>query len=170
MRNAGARVYVSHGMERSGAVDTLVTRLVSRAGQLSLDEAADLYRAHATRILVSGSDAERRALARARRTARAHGREHEYENARRAAVRAWREALPGTGGPWLLVGQAIANAAGALVVQDSLDDEARQLLLGPWRQSIGSLVPVGPGQTEPSGTTSARIGAASGAEGRRPDR
>ena len=58
---------------------------------------------------------------------------------------AWRSSLPETRGPWLLVGEAIASAAGGLVVNDTLDDKAFQLLVGPWRQAIGTMTPVRPG-------------------------
>ena len=119
--------------------------LIERAGMLTIDEAADLYRAHANRILIQGSEAERLALARARRVASKAGRREHFEEARHAAARAWRHALPETQGPWLTVGAAIANAAGALIVEDILDEKPFQLLVGPWRQAIGMLTPVGPG-------------------------
>jgi hypothetical protein len=122
-----------------------VDRLVQRAAELTLDEAADLYRAYAAHILIQGSDAERRALAHARARAARSQRLAEYEHARHAAAAAWRSALPFTSGPWLAVGRAIANAAGALVVQGTLDERSYQVLYGPWRQAIGSLTPVGPG-------------------------
>ncbi|HEX7197462.1 MAG TPA: hypothetical protein VF364_11600 [Candidatus Limnocylindria bacterium] len=112
---------------------------------LTIDEAADMYQAHATRILLQGVGAERLALARARRAAIRSGRQDAYELARHAAATAWRHALPETQGPWLMVGAAIANAAGALVVEDVIDDKAFHLLVGPWEQALGSLVPVGPG-------------------------
>lgn len=120
-------------------------RIVSHAGSLSLDEAADLYRAYAARILIDGEAVERRALATARRAARGAGLLDEYESTRRAAIHAWRMALPEVRGPWLLVGRAIANAAGAAYIQSSLDRETYQTLAGPWRQAVGTLVPVGPG-------------------------
>ena len=120
-------------------------RLIQRAGMLTIDEAADLYRAHANRILIQGSEAERLAVARARRAARKADRLPQFEHARHAAARAWRNGLPETQGPWLTVGAAIANAAGALVVEDILDEKSFQLLIGPWRQAIGQLTPVGPG-------------------------
>lgn len=122
-----------------------VDRLVEHAGELTLDEAVDLYRAYAAHILIQGSDAERQALGRARAAAARTQRTDAYELARHAAASAWRAALPSTEGPWLAVGRAIANAAGALVVQGSLDERAYQLLYGPWRQAIGTLTPVGPG-------------------------
>ncbi|HEY8731859.1 MAG TPA: hypothetical protein VIN69_07770 [Candidatus Limnocylindria bacterium] len=40
----------------------------------------------------------------------------------------------------------MSNAAGALVVEDTLDDKPFQLLVGSWRQAIGMLTPVGPGR------------------------
>ena len=88
----------------------------------------------------------------AMRAALSTGRLAEYEQARRAAAAAWRGALPEVQGPWLVVGAAIANAAGALVLQDELDPKDLISLMGPWRQAIGTMVPVGPGQRsrEPS--------------------
>jgi len=112
---------------------------------LTIEEAADVYQAHAARILIQGVSAERLALARARRAAAKTGRQEAYEAARHAAASAWRHGLPQTQGPWLIVGAAIANAAGALVVEDVIDDKAFHLLVGPWQQAMGSLVPVGPG-------------------------
>ena len=132
-------------MGEYGPAGSGIYGLIERAGRLTIDEAADLYRAHANRILVQGSEAERLALARARRVASKAGRRTEFEAARHAAATAWRHALPEPQGPWLAVGAAIANAAGALVVEDILDDKPFQLLVGPWRQAIGMLVPVGPG-------------------------
>lgn len=87
-----------------------VDQLVQHAAELTLDEAADLYRAYAAHILIQGSDAERQALARARARAARSQRLDEYEHARHAAAAAWRTALPFTSGPWLAVGRAIANA------------------------------------------------------------
>ena len=132
-------------MGQYGPATFPVQRLIERAGRLTLDEAADVYQAHAARILIQGVAAERLALARARRVAAKSGRQVAYEAARRDAVTAWRHGLPQAQGPWLMVGAAIANAAGALVVEDEIDDKAFQLLLGPWEQAIGRLVPVGPG-------------------------
>ena len=111
-----------------------------------MDQAADIYLARATRLLVDGPAVERQVLTIARRTAVRTGRLPEYEAARHAAATAWRRALPEVQGPWLIVGSAIANAAGALVLQDVLDPKEVIALLGPWRQAIGSMVPVGPGQ------------------------
>jgi hypothetical protein len=132
-----------------GPSNILVHRLVERAGNLTIDDAADLYQAHAARLLIQGSAAERHAMRRARQVAVRVGRLREYEEARHAAVIAWRHALPETQGPWLLVGAAIANAAGALVIEDMLDDTSYQTLIGAWHQALGRLVPVGPG-LEPS--------------------
>ena len=89
--------------------------------------------------------AETRALARARRTAQVAGIAVEYEQTRHRAVTAWRRALPETQGPWLLVGRTISNAAGAVLLQGLLDDKVYQTLVGPWRQALGQLTPVGPG-------------------------
>jgi hypothetical protein len=132
-------------MGEYGPASSQVHSLIERVRQLTLEEAADLFDSHATRILLHGSDAERRALARARRAARVSSLEPEYLGARHDAATAWRQALPDGRGPWLLVGQAIANAAGALVVATALDEKEAQLLLGPWRQTMGTLEPVGPG-------------------------
>ena len=38
------------------------------------------------------------------------------------------------------------NASGALVLADELNRADFTALTGPWRQAIGTLVPVGPGQ------------------------
>ena len=129
-----------------GGTSTAVAHLIRRAGELTLDEAADIYHARATRLLIDGPAADRRALVNAKRTAVRMRRLAEYEGARHAAASAWRGALPEVHGPWLIVGAAIANAAGALVLHDVLDPKEIIALLGPWRQAIGSTVPVGPGQ------------------------
>ncbi len=136
---------VSTGMGEYGPTSSLVERLIQRARQLSIDEAADIYQAHATRFLVEGPAANQHALRDARRTAVRSGRLPEYERARRDAATAWRGALPETQGPWLMVGAAIANAAGALVLEDIVDKKIFQSLVGPWRQAVGTLMPVGPG-------------------------
>ena len=52
---------------------------------------------------------------------------------------------PGTVGPWLSVSVAVADAAGALVVEDLLSARTFDMLFGPWQQAIGRLQPVGPG-------------------------
>ena len=111
-----------------------------------MDEAADIYRARAARLLLDGDAGERSVQVNARRTAFRTSRLAEYEQARHAAASAWRGALPEVQGPWLIVGSAIANAAGALVLQDVLDPKDVTALLGPWRQAMGSTVPVGPGK------------------------
>ena len=138
-------------MGKYGPASTLVDRLVARAGALTLDEAADIYQAHAARVLIQGTGAERIGLVKARRAATRAGLLGEYERARHAAASAWRHGLPETQGPWLMVGSAIANAAGALVIEDSLDDKLFQLLTGPWHQAIGQLTPMGPGILTPIG-------------------
>lgn len=132
-------------MGQYGPASILVDRVIARAGSLSIDEAFDIYRAHGARVLLKGAAAERHALLRARRAASSARLSSEYELARRAAVTAWRRALPETQGPWLMVGSAIANAAGALVVESLLEEEEFRLLFGPWRQALGTLTPVGPG-------------------------
>ena len=136
---------VCTGVSTYGPATPSVDQLVRRAAQLTLAEVADLYDSHAARILIHGPEAQRRALARARRAAVVAGLEPEYLQARHDAATAWRHALPDGSGPWLLVGQAIVNAAGALVVYTFLDERELQLLVGPWRQAMGSLEPVGPG-------------------------
>ena len=135
-------------MGEYGVATQAVEQLIDRAGRLTLDDAADLYHARATRLLIEGEEAERQALIRTRRAAAVAGLQDQYETARRAAVTAWRQHLPEAQGPWLVVGHAIANAAGALVVADSLDLGSFQLLVGPWRQAFG-LVAVGPGIESP---------------------
>lgn len=146
-------------MGKYGPSSTLVDRLVTRAGALTLDEAADIYQAHAARVLIQGTGAERIGLVKARRAATRAGLLGEYERARHAAASAWRHGLPEVQGPWLMVGSAIANAAGALVIEDSLDDKLFQLLTGPWHQAIGQLTPMGPGiltPLEPGGMVAER--------------
>ena len=136
-----------------------VDRIIGHAASLSIDQAADLYRAYAARILIDGQTAESQALREARRAARRAGVLDEYEATRRAAVRAWRSALPAEQGPWLFVGRAISNAAGAVFIQASLDQDTYQTLAGPWRQAIGMLTPVGPGveaSSRPIGSGSGR--------------
>ena len=118
---------------------------------MTLDEAADIYQAHAARVLIQGTGVERLGLLRARRAAARAGLLDEYDRARHTAASAWRHALPETQGPWLMVGAAIANAAGALVVDDLLDDKLFQLLTGPWNQAIGTLAPVAPASLTPVG-------------------
>ena len=86
----------------------------------------------------------RLAVAKGRSTATRVHLEAEYDRARHVAASAWRHALPETQGPWLLTGQAIANAAG---------DRGERVARRPgvpaahraWRQAIGWLEPVGPG-------------------------
>ena len=131
-----------------GRATVLVDRLIDRASALSMEERSDLFAARSARTLISGSDAERRALALALRTARRTGREPEYHRAREAAAAAFREGRRGESGPWLTVTGAVCNAAGALVVQDVLDTKAFSMLFGPWQQAVGSLTPVGPGYPE----------------------
>ena len=136
---------VKTGVGKSGAVSTAVEYVIRRAGELTIDEAADIFYARATRLLLDGHAADRGARLRAQRTAIRAGRLSEYEEARRRAASAWRGALPEVRGPWLVVGSALANAAGALVVEEMLDQKDLALLLGPWRQAVGTMVPVGPG-------------------------
>jgi hypothetical protein len=112
---------------------------------ITMDEAVDLYEARVARLLIHGEQTEREALQRASRSAKAAGLEDEYLRARHDAATAWRHALPEVQGPWMVVGQAIANAAGALVVYTALDDKQLHALHGPWRVAMGSMEPVGPG-------------------------
>ncbi len=132
-------------MSDYGPASAIVYRLVDRAERLTLEESADLFRARSARTLIAGSEAERRALGRAERAARITGREVAYHEAREAAAAAFRRARQGQVGPWLTVSGAVANAAGALVVEDMLDQKPFDLLFGPWEQALGRLVPVGPG-------------------------
>jgi hypothetical protein len=131
---------------QNGALSTAVEYLIRRAGELTIDEAADLYLARAAHVLLHGHAADQRALINAERTAVRTGRLAEYEQARHAAASAWRGALPEVQGPWLVVGSAIANAAGALALADELNRDDFASLIGPWRQAIGTMEPVGPGQ------------------------
>ena len=128
-----------------GPATTLVGRLLDRIGHMTADEAADLFAARAYRALDRGMDAGRHAQADAARAAIITGRQREYGAARRAAARAWRSARRGTVGPWLSVGAAVADAAGALVLEDVLESRTFDMLFGPWQQAIGRLQPVGPG-------------------------
>ena len=132
-------------MGEYGPASTLVYRVIDKAGALTIDEAVDLYHAYAARILIGGFGAERLALADAGRAAAVAGLQQEYSSARNEAVRAWRHALPNIQGPWLMVGRTIANTAGAMVVNGVLDAKPFDLLIGPWRQAVGLLTPVGPG-------------------------
>jgi hypothetical protein len=127
----------------------LVRQLLEQVTKMSVEDAADLYRAHGARFLASGYEEERAAVRQADRAARHWSRHGAYQQARRDAALAWRRSSPGGEGPWLMVRQAITNAAGALVVQDLLDDRSLLMLLGPWRQAMGSLTPVGPGREAP---------------------
>lgn len=133
-----------------GPANMLVDRMIARAGTLTLDEAADIYRARVGRLLVD-PNSDREALSAARRAAAIAGLEEEYLRARHAATTAFRKALPEGQGPWLVVGQAIANAAGALVVSGVVDQKTFVRLYGPWRDAVGTLTPVGPGQPVASG-------------------
>lgn len=128
-----------------GPASPAVDRLIQRIALLDVGEAADLYRAYVARLLLSKADAERTALQRARGTAARVGRVAAYDRARHSSARAWRSAVPPGHGPWLAIGRAISNAAGALVLEDALDAKAFQFLVGPWQQAIGTLTPVGPG-------------------------
>ena len=125
-----------------------------------MEDAADLYAACVGQLLIQGSARDRQALAKAQRAAAGAGLSDEYTRARHAAVTAWRRALPGTQGPWLVVGRAICNAAGALVLDRVLDEKAFRTLIGPWRQAMGTSVPVGPGVHPPRTGPRALVGQA----------
>ena len=128
-----------------GPATPQIHRLLERVSGIAMDEAVDLYQARVARLLIHGADSEDEALQRARRSAKSAGLEREYIRARHDAATAWRHALPEVQGPWLLVGQAISNAAGALVVHRTLDEDQLRALMGPWRVAMGSMEPVGPG-------------------------
>jgi hypothetical protein len=132
-------------MGEYGPASQLVDRLIDRVRLLTPDEAADLFRARAYRAVDRGEDADRVAHNEAARAAAVTGRRKEYWAARRAASAAWQHARQGTVGPWLSVGVAVADAAGALVVEDLLSARTFDMLFGPWQQAIGRLQPVGPG-------------------------
>ena len=132
-------------MGEYGPATTLVGRLLDRIGHLTADEASDLFAARAYRTLDRGNEAARSAQANAARAAILSARQREYSAARRAAATAWRSGRRGTVGPWLSVGAAVADAAGALVLEDVLDARTFDTLFGPWQQAIGRLQPVGPG-------------------------
>ena len=133
-------------MGKYGEASSAIEYLIRRAGELTIDEAADIYHARGARLLRHGSETDRRTRLKAERIAARTGRLSRYLQARQAAVAAWRRALPAPEGPWLMVGAAIGNAAGALVLEDVLEEEDFRWLVGPWQQAIGTLVPVGPGQ------------------------
>jgi hypothetical protein len=134
-------------MGEYGPHSQLVAHLIARASVLSISEAEDLYLAHGTRLLINGDEVHAQALAHARRAASGAHLEAEFVRARRDAAAAWRRTRPRQPGPWLLVSQAIADAAGGLVLTDVLDPTSFHALVDPWRQAIGSLVAVGPGRT-----------------------
>ena len=133
-------------MGKYGSFSTAVEDLIRRAGELTYRRGGHFYRARATHVLLHGEAADERARINAERTAVRAGRLVEYQQARHAAASAWRGGLPEVQGPWLVVGSAIANAAGALVLADELNRADFTTLTGPWRQAMGTLVPVGPGQ------------------------
>jgi hypothetical protein len=129
-----------------GSSADLVNRFIARAESLTPDQAEELFHARASHMMWSGGDVERQALARASDAALRSGRLAAYLEARHEAAAAWRRARRGTLGPWLTVAGAVTNAAGALVVQDLIDDRTYATLYGPWSQAFGTnLVPVGPG-------------------------
>ncbi len=132
-------------MGEYGPQSKLVASLIQRAGDLSYEVAEDLYAAHSIRLLQKGTAAHLDAQAKAQRAA---SRSHllvEFDRARTDAAMAWRRSRPTSAGPWLLVRQAITNAAGALVLGEALDDRSFQALTDPWRQAVGTMTPLGPG-------------------------
>ncbi len=136
---------VSRGMGDYGPATPQVRQLLERVARITIDDAVDLYEARVARILIHGPQAEREALHRALRAAKSAGLEREYIQARHDAANVWRNALPEAQGPWLLVGQAISNAAGAWVMYTALSDKQFQALIGPCRVALGCMEPVGPG-------------------------
>ena len=134
-------------MGEFGPASVLIHRLIGHTEMLTPEEAADLFRARAIRQLNRNPAEERRALLDATRAARVSNRWSEYQAARHQATAAWMRARHGRPGPWLSIGVAVANAAGALVVEDLLSAESFDTLFGPWQQAIGRLIPVGPGAT-----------------------
>jgi hypothetical protein len=136
---------VNHGMGEYGPATVLVERLIEHAEHLTEEEAADLFRARAIRMLSHSPAEERRAHAVAARAAAVAGRETEFRAAAQAAAAAWGRARHVSASVRLTVGVAVANAAGALVVEDYLPADAFEVLFGPWQQAIGRLIPVGPG-------------------------
>ena len=133
------------GMGEYGPHTKLVAHIIQRAGDMSHDEAEDLYAAHSTRLLLKVSAAHLEAQARARRAATRSHLHAEFDRARNDAAMTWRRSRPNSPGPWLLVSQAITNAAGALVLSEVLDEQSFHALVDPWRQAIESLTPVRPG-------------------------
>jgi hypothetical protein len=132
-------------MGEYGPATVLVQRLIEHAGHLTEEEAADLFRARAYRTLSHGPLEERRAHAVAARAAAIAGRTAEFRAAAQAAAAAWGRARHVSASIRLTVGVAVANAAGALVLEDVLPADAFDTLFGPWQQAIGKLIPVGPG-------------------------
>ena len=112
-----------------GPASALVNRVIEQAGTLTIDEAADLYRAYGARILIHGQEAERRALAEARRAAAIATLEPEYEQARHAAAKAWRHAVPGSRarGSWLAAPSPNIHSANEWCVDGALDISCRGL-------------------------------------------
>jgi hypothetical protein len=131
-------------MGEYGPATSLVCDLIERAGGMTLDDAADLYRARASHLLLKGVAADRRAATEAERAAAAAGLAGEYGRARHDPVTAWRRALPETtgamAGPWPGYSQF-----GRRTGVNGVDEKTFQDLFAPWRQAMGTLVRVGPG-------------------------
>ena len=137
-------------MTRYGPNDDAVQQLIARARHISAEDAHAILDARMDFIRVrAADDAERAALRRVQSAARRSRRLDAYNEARHAAATAVREARHGEVGPWLSVSATIANAAGAVVMEDLLDMEDFECLYRPWRIATrrSELVPTGPGHT-----------------------
>jgi hypothetical protein len=137
-------------MTRYGPNDQAVQQLIARARHVSAEDGHAILDARMDFVGVrAADDAERAALRRVQTAARRSRRLEAYNEARHAVATALREARHGEVGPWLSVSATIANAAGAVVVQDLLDLEDFELLYRPWRLATqrSGLVPTGPGRT-----------------------
>lgn len=137
-------------MTRYGPNDEAVQQLIARARHVSAEDAHAILEARMDFVRVRATDdAERAAMRRVQSTARRSRRLDAYNDARHAAATAFREARHGEVGPWLSVSATIANAAGAVVMQDLLEPEDFDLLFRPWRLATrrSELVPTGPGHT-----------------------
>ena len=133
-----------------------VERLIERAGSLTLDEAVDIYRAHAARWLIQGSGAERQALIQARRAATRsrlavntsvlgmQPRQHGGTASPTPRAPGWRWELRSPMQPARWSSRTYSTTS------------PYDLLIGPWQQAIGTMTPVGPGIPEHSTRARAR--------------
>ena len=112
----------------------MVELLMESAAALSVGDANRLHIAYVARVLVSRSDAERMALQKARGVAARSGRIDAYQRARTAAAQAVASHRLDRR---LFVSAAVANAAGALVLEGELDAASYRFLVGPWEQAVG---------------------------------